>query len=526
MKNAIIYARYSSEKQNDQSIESQIRICQQYAEQNGLTIVDTYIDRATTGTNDQRPAFQQMLADCAKPVPWDIVLVYAIDRFGRNSIEIAVNKQKLKKNHKTLISATQRTSENIDGSKNLDGILLENVYIGLAEYYSAELSQKVLRGMYENRKKGLFCGGQISFGYRVENKKVLVNEDEAAVVRYIFQQYADGKVAREIIQDLTNKGILYQGKAFIKNTFYDLLRAERYIGIYRHGDEVYTNRYPPIIPKPLFDEVQRILAKNKIGSASRRVNFLLKGKLYCAYCGKKMNGESGTSLRGSIHYYYYKCSTRKKHLNPCNKESIKKDLLENLILKTTLSVLNKPENLTLIADEVIKVHEKRIYDKSVLNILEEERTKVKKTLSNIMKAIEEGIFTATTKARMEELEQRLSEIEEKILIEQYSLQSRITREQVIEYLSHALQKFPQLLIQTLIHKIVLFDDKVEIYYNYVNTPNPDDPPTDDRRDLFWNINSSTLFQNGAPSLNSLNFFTVKKTFGLFCFIEEFENFRA
>ncbi len=130
MKGAVIYARYSSEKQNDQSIEGQLRICNKYADDNGLTVLDTYIDRATTGTNDQRAAFQQMLADSGKPVPWDIVLVYAIDRFGRNSIEIAVNKQKLKKNHKTLISATQRTSENIDGTKNLDGILLENVYIG------------------------------------------------------------------------------------------------------------------------------------------------------------------------------------------------------------------------------------------------------------------------------------------------------------------------------------------------------------------------------------------------------------
>lgn len=138
MKGAVIYARYSSEKQNEQSIEGQLRICNQYAEANGLTILDTYIDRAMTGTNDHRPAFQQMLADCEKAVPWDIVLVYAIDRFGRNSIEIAVNKQRLKKHKKTLISATQRTSENIDGTKNLDGILLENVYIGLAEYYSAE----------------------------------------------------------------------------------------------------------------------------------------------------------------------------------------------------------------------------------------------------------------------------------------------------------------------------------------------------------------------------------------------------
>lgn len=144
MKTAVIYARYSSEKQNEQSIESQLRICNQFASANGLTVLDTYVDRATTGTNDQRAAFQQMLSDCAKPVPWDIVLVYAIDRFGRNSIEIAVNKQKLKKHKKTLISATQRTSENIDGTKNLDGILLENVYIGFE------------RSNGHNNKSGLF----------------------------------------------------------------------------------------------------------------------------------------------------------------------------------------------------------------------------------------------------------------------------------------------------------------------------------------------------------------------------------
>lgn len=90
MKNAVIYARYSSERQTEQSIEGQLHCCTEFAAKNDLNIVDTYIDRAMTGTNDQRTGFQQMLADCAKPVPWDIVLVYAIDRFGRDSIEIAL----------------------------------------------------------------------------------------------------------------------------------------------------------------------------------------------------------------------------------------------------------------------------------------------------------------------------------------------------------------------------------------------------------------------------------------------------
>lgn len=297
---AVIYARYSSERQNEQSIEGQLRICNQYAEQNGLTVLDTYIDRAMTGTNDNRPAFQQMLADCEKPVPWDIVLVYAIDRFGRNSIEIAVNKQKLKKNHKTLISATQRTSENIDGSKNLDGILLENVYIGLAEYYSAELSQKIKRGLHENRTKGLFPGGRIAYGYRVENKRVYIDEERAKVVLYVFQQYAQGVFAKDIIDDLTAKGITYHGKPFAINTIYNMLRLRKYIGICTCVGVDYDNIYPAIVPLALFQEVGRILNRNKVGSKSREIEFLLKGKLVCGYCGKNLQGDSGTSKSGKV----------------------------------------------------------------------------------------------------------------------------------------------------------------------------------------------------------------------------------
>ena len=511
MKGAVIYARYSSERQNEQSIEGQLRICNQYAEANGLTILDTYIDRAMTGTNDHRPAFQQMLLDSEKPVPWDIVLVYAIDRFGRNSIEIAVNKQRLKKNHKTLISATQRTSENIDGSKNLDGILLENVYIGLAEYYSAELSQKIKRGLHENRSKGLFPGGRIAYGYRVENKRVLIDEERAKIVLYVFQQYAQGVIAKDIIADLTEKGVTYHGKPFALNTLYGMLRLRKYIGICNCAGTDYDNIYPPIVPTALFEEVGRILEKNKIGSKSREVEFLLKGKLICGYCGKSLQGDSGTSKNGTVKYYY-KCMGRKK-MNICEKDIMPKEKLEQAILDATMQVFGTPDGISAIADEIIKIHEKRMHDRSVLTILTNERDAIKKSLANIMKAIEQGILNATTKSRMDELEAQLSEVEDKIVVEQYKAQNQLKKEEVVEYLTHTIKQQPKLLIKNLIQKIVLYDDRFEIYYNYLNyMPPAEDDPDKTIRELSLSGCSDTS-PLCPPSQNNPNLLVTTDWFG-------------
>ena len=124
MRRCVIYARYSSEKQTEQSIEGQLRVCYEYAQRNDLIVVKEYIDRAMTGTNDLRRDFQKMLSDSEKTKEWDICLVYALDRFGRNAVEQGINKYRLQKTGKIVISATQRTSRNIDGSLNFDGIIL------------------------------------------------------------------------------------------------------------------------------------------------------------------------------------------------------------------------------------------------------------------------------------------------------------------------------------------------------------------------------------------------------------------
>ena len=487
MKNAVIYARYSSERQNDQSIEGQLHCCHDFASKNGLTIVDTYIDRAMTGTNDNRPAFQQMLSDCSKPVPWNIVLVYAIDRFGRNSIEIAVNKQKLKKNGKTLISATQRTSENIDGTKNLDGILLENVYIGLAEYYSAELSQKVKRGLKENRDKGLSPGGPIPFGYKSKNKKLIVDEDRAQIVLNIFQQFSQGKIAKDIVQELSDRGIYYNGKPFAIHTIYNILHAEKYIGKYTFKGVDYPNIYPAIVPKTLFDKVQTILKLNKLGNKDRRVEFLLKRKLFCGLCGHPINGESGTSKSGK-RKHYYKCSNRKKY-NNCDLTIFPKESLENTILDTTYKVLNDTGNIDIIADALLERINKNASNKCTLNVLKQERDNTKKAWDNVMKAIEGGIFTSGTKTRLEDLERKISELDCKFQIEECKEQRILRREDITEFIKRILLESPSIIIRNLIQKVIVFPDRLEIYYNYTeNPPTTNNPDDTNRRDYLFDKN--------------------------------------
>ena len=144
MKTAVIYARYSSDKQTEQSIEGQLRVCNDFANRNNIIVIDTYIDRATTGTNDNRIDFQRMMRDSSKK-EWDYIIVYKLDRFSRNKYEMAMHRKTLRDNDVKILSASEHIPE------TPEGILMESLLEGMAEYYSAELSQKVKRGQNENR---------------------------------------------------------------------------------------------------------------------------------------------------------------------------------------------------------------------------------------------------------------------------------------------------------------------------------------------------------------------------------------
>ena len=159
--NGVIYARYSSDNQREESIEDQLRECNDFAKRNDITIIDSYIDRAFSATTDKRPEFQKMIKDSAKNM-FDVIIVQKLDRFARNRYDSARYKAQLRKNGVKVISANENISE---GS---EGIILESVLEGMAEYYSTDLSEEVIRGLTENAMKCKFNGSPITFGFNFE----------------------------------------------------------------------------------------------------------------------------------------------------------------------------------------------------------------------------------------------------------------------------------------------------------------------------------------------------------------------
>lgn len=470
MKIGVEYLRYSSERQTEQSIEGQMRVCDEYAAKNDIMIVDRYIDRALTATNDNRREFLRMIKDSGKKA-WDYVLVYKLDRFSRDKYESAIHRHTLKMNGVKLVSAM----ENIPDTP--EGIILESLLEGMNQYYSAELSQKVKRGMRETRLKGNFTGGHVMFGYEVvgdklTGRKVKIKNDEAEIVRQIYNDCANGKSVVSILQELHKKGITNRGKAFARNTLYHTLANEKYIGIYRFRGEVFNNMYPPIVSTEVFNIVKAKLDSNKYGKHKPDVCYVLKNKVICGYCGKSVNSDAGTSKSGKI-MRYYKCSGKRINKN-CSLDPIRKDLLENIVLDTTLKILANKENVSAIADRLIAEREKEVKNQSVSNLLNSELNEINRSISNILNAMEKGIITNSTKERLENLEERKTLVSEKLLIENAKEKTVLTKNEIIEHILRTVKEKPKPMIEKLIKRIILYNDKIEIYYNYADRRTPDD----------------------------------------------------
>lgn len=471
---AVIYARYSpGPNQKDKSVEEQIADCRQFARENDIMIVGDYADRKKTGRNDNRAEFQKMLKDSAKGL-FDAVIVWKIDRFGRNREEIAINKVKLRRNGVRVMYAKEHIP---DGP---EGIILESTLEGLAEYYSANLSQNIMRGMRGVAMKGQSTGGGgHSLGYYVDQDKYFqIDEHGAQIVRQIFEMYSSGKQASEIIKELNGRGLkTANGKPFNHNSIARILSNRRYIGEYRWHDILIPDGMPRIIDDETFERVQKRLEKNKKAPARKiqagsEEEFLLTTKLFCGHCGATMIGDSGTGKSGKK-YSYYTCSTRKRRKDgrKCDKKSVRKDELERYIVEQTVAHVLVDDVIEYIADKVVELQRKELQDTSMLDYYKSSLRDTEKSLKNIVTAIEQGIFTPTTKDRLLELEAEKADLEECIQKEEIA-RPTFSKEQIIFFLERFKggdvndQSYQRQIVDTFVSRIWIYDDKTVITYNY------------------------------------------------------------
>ena len=428
--NAVIYARFSSHSQREQSIEGQLKTCYKFAADNGYTVIGEYIDRAQSGTNDNRAEFQRMIADSDKHT-FNAVIVYQLDRFARNRYDSAINKAKLKKNGVRVVSARENITD------DASGILVEGILESMAEYYSAELSQKIHRGMSLNAQKCLSNGSNPGLGFKVApDHTFYVDEDEAVIVREIFERYGKGETVTDIIKDLNARQIKTSlGRDFNKNSLHRLLRNKRYIGTYLYKGEETPGGMPRIVNNEVFERVQSILDKNKAAPARSRgkEEYLLTTKLFCGYCHEMMTGYGGTGKSGKA-YHYYACKNAKKHL--CQKKVVDKKRIEDMVVATCRQMLTD-SNIQRIAEAIEAVF-KSEFDSSAMKRIKSAIQEADTAIENLWQALEKGQSVDTIMERINKRQEEKAELEAQLAIE--AKKERIISAQEVTHFLSVLQK--------------------------------------------------------------------------------------
>ena len=523
---AVIYARYSSDNQREESIEGQVRECQSFAERKGYTVIRTYIDRALSGTRaDNRPEFQQMISDSTLR-EFQYVIVWKIDRFSRDKFDSVKYKYALKSSGVSVISAT----EPIDGSP--EGQMMESVFEGISVYYIKDLAQKTSRGMTENAIKGKFNGGTLTFGYTIdENHHFQLDPVNAPIVLDIFTRYSEGETIRSILDDINSK-MSNNGRKFTYHFLNWMLNNRRYLGEYKFQDTINNEAIPPIISQELFDKCQHRLNVNKHKAGSFKTNkekYLLTGKIFCGICGATISGISGTGKCKSV-YRYYKCMNVKKH--KCRKKPVQKEMIENIVLNAAMDIFKDKALVKRISKACFDLQSK---ESPMLPALKRRLKENQKEIKNLMTAIKAGIVLKTTKMELEKLEAEQEQLETNIAMEKL-VKPVIPQERIQAWLMNFAaadlsdQSQKQRIIDIFVNSVYVYDDRVVIFFNYrdgercvdfsavSDSGNPEDAGNSNEKKTNTHENEcSPLIKSGDPYGNRKSF----RAFRIFLQIAEF-----
>lgn len=409
MQRAVIYARYSSDKQTEDSIEAQLRACREYASNKQYQIIDTYIDEAVSGKTAARAQYQKLLRDCEKD-KFEIILIHKYDRIARNLLEHVTLEQKLKAKNILLIATAQ------DFGLSNEAKIMRSLVWSMSEYYNDNLAQETKKGLKETALKGLHTGGCPPFGYDVVNQKYVINDFEAIFVRKIFDCASKRSGFVDIIQEMEDCGVKgKRGKPIKYPQIYEMLRNEKYTGTFIYSPSEEKNRsnrrnkpnairienaMPQIISKEQFQEVQEIMTERK---QTGKTKYLCSGLVYCR-CGAKMHAIK--SKKKGHEYLYYNCS---KH---CGAPVVHMEVVDNAA-KDYLHELLTKENQEEIS-RALQLYQ--IYtddtEKDFMKTINKKVREKEKRYNNLMDTLASGAVNQTVIADItNEMETLKSEIE-------------------------------------------------------------------------------------------------------------------
>ena len=452
MRRAVIYARYSAgPNQTDVSIEGQEQACSAYIERNGYAFAGLYADRHISGRTDRRPRFQEMI-DEAKAGRFDVVVVYSLDRFSRDKYDSAIYKKVLREHGVVVESASESIPE------GPEGILFEGMLEAMAEYYSAELSKKIRRGLDLKAGKGLSTGGPTPFGYVLKSGIYEKDPRSAPHVLEVFEMYLAGSSFSECARYLTGLGFTtIKKKPFSAGSIKRLLTNKKYAGYYIYDGREVEGGMPRLVPEDIFYKVQAKMKKNEKPRAPRG-EFALTGKLIHGPCGSFMTGTSGTG-RNKTHYYY-KCPGR-------DRQPVPRDWIEHLVADHVRSVLGSPESLDVLVDKLYAYQEEERRSDSKVSALEA-------NLKDLDRKIEKAVDVLIDLGPDPDVRARLDAYRADRAIMQADLEKLqtgpvLSRDVIRQGLQLSLLEShvdDAAVIRIFVHRVVLYDDRLLLEFNF------------------------------------------------------------
>lgn len=472
---AAIYARYSTDRQNENSIETQVRKCRKYAQDHDMIVEPNYIysDYALSGMKMQRGELQRLLS-AAERREFDAVIIYDQSRLSREIVAWFTLRDTLPLYGVELHSVIRGEYGDL---KDPDNFLLEGVEAVFNQLHVLTSRKKTIDGLRNIASKGLFAGGSACLGYDIVDRQYVINDREAHVVRLIFEMYASGNGYGTIIDHLNTCGYKTKaGRSFGKNSLYSILTNERYIGTFTFGKKLVNpdgsrnshkesptairieNAIPSIVEREVWDVVQRKIHQKKQNAANKATeDYLLSGKIYCGECGGAMCGEK----RNNGRYLYYICNTRKR-LRTCTKKAVRKEVIERQVLDEIYKTLT-PSTLENYAQKIYESMDTVSDNTSALKkTARGELHSIETKINNINNAIAEGIYSTSTVTTLKGLEdQRVKLLDHLAELDKRRVETTKSLEDVRGALQYAVahQGSEKFLINLMLERVTCYENK-------------------------------------------------------------------